>query len=106
MSRSGYYLWNRPSQSRIKAENKQIQEIAQVSYYRNHRICGLDKLLCDVREKFPHCGRQRLYRIQKENKLYSIRERKIKATTYSNHKLPVVRNLLNQNFKAESPNSV
>lgn len=106
VSRSGYYLWNKPSKSKIKAENEQILKMARTSYFKNHGICGLDKLLCDVKEEFPHCSRQRLYRIQKENKLYSIRKRKYKATTYSDHKLPVAENFLNQNFKVESPNSV
>lgn len=106
VSRSGYYLWNKPSKSKIKDENEKILKTAQASYFKNHGICGLDKLLYDVREEFPHCSRQRLYRIQKENKLYSIRKRKYKATTYSDHKLPVAENLLNQNFKVESPNSV
>ena len=106
VSRSGYYLWNKPSKSKIKDENKKILKTAQTSYFKNHGICGLDKLLYDVRKEFPHFSRQRLYRIQKENKLYSIRKRKYKATTYSDHKLPVAENLLNQNFKVESPNSV
>lgn len=106
VSCSGYYLWNSPTKSKTKAENEQIRKIAQDSYHRNHGICGLDKLLSDVREKFPHCSRQRLYRIQRENRLYSIRKRKFKATTYSAHKLPTAENLLNQNFKVETPNSV
>lgn len=106
VSRSGYYLCNKPSKSKIKAENEKILKMAQASYFKNHGICGLDKLLYDVREEFPHCSRQRLYRIQKENKLYFTRKRKYKATTYSDHKLPVAENILNQNFKVESPNSV
>ncbi len=99
-------LLNKPLKSKIKAENKQILKIVRSSYFKSHGICGLDKLLCDVREKFPHCSRQRLYRIQSGNKLYSIGKRKFKATTYSDHKLPVAENLLNQDFKVESSNSV
>lgn len=106
VSRSGYYLWNKPSKIKIKAENEKILKTAQVSYFKNHEICGFDKLLYDVREEFPYCSRQRLYRIQKESKLYSMRKRKYKATIYSDHKLPVAENLLNQNFKVKSLNSV
>ncbi|MGV8268575.1 IS3 family transposase, partial [Pseudomonas aeruginosa] len=32
--------------------------------------------------------------------------RKFKATTYSNHTLPVAQNLLQQNFTAQHPNEV
>lgn len=63
-------------------------------------------MLDDVREKFPKCSRNRLYKIQKSNGLYSIRKRKFKATTYSDHKLPVAKNLLKQDFKTDKPNSV
>ncbi len=45
-------------------------------------------------------------RIQRNNHLYSIRKRKFKATTNSNHKLPVAENLLNQDFTAEGPGAV
>ena len=65
-------------------------------------MCGLDKILCDVRLKFPKCSRNRLYKIQKQPGLYSKRK-KFKATTNSNHKLLVADNVLNQNFKVDKP---
>lgn len=69
-------------------------------------MCGLDKILADVRETYPKCSRNRLYAIQKKNQLYSKRKRKFKATTNSNHKLPVADNLLNQDFTTDRPAAV
>jgi putative transposase len=69
-------------------------------------MCGLDKILADVREEFPKCSRKRLYRLQKNNKLYANRKKKFKATTNSNHKLPVAPNLINQEFNIYQPNKV
>ncbi|GFP31642.1 putative transposase, partial [Candidatus Hakubella thermalkaliphila] len=69
-------------------------------------MCGLDKILEDVRKKFPKCSRNRLYKLQRNNRLYSIRKKKFKATTNSNHKLPVADNLLNQDFNTKRPESV
>lgn len=66
-------------------------------------MCGLDKMLADVRETYPKCSRNRLYEIQKKNQLYSRRKRKFKATTNSNHKLPVAENILNQDFTVDRP---
>ncbi|MFT9077575.1 MAG: hypothetical protein ABF463_08380 [Ethanoligenens sp.] len=60
----------------------------KASYERNKGRTGLNKLLGDVRLKFSHCGRNRLYHIQKEHQLYSIRKRKFKATTKSSVALP------------------
>lgn len=106
VSRSGYYNWKNNLKCKRKIENEKILKVAQNSYKQNRGIYGLDKLLSDVREKFPHCSRKRLYSIQKQNKLYSIRKRKFKATTYSDHNLPVANNLLNQNFNVNKPNTV
>ncbi|GFP33004.1 putative transposase, partial [Candidatus Hakubella thermalkaliphila] len=47
-----------------------------------------------------------LYKLQRNNRLYSIRKKKFKATTNSNHKLPVADNLLNQDFNTKRPESV
>ena len=69
-------------------------------------MCGINKILEDVREYFPNCSRNRLYKLQKVNKLYAKRKRKYKATTNSNHNLPVAPNLLNQNFETTRPNAV
>jgi|LSQX01.3.fsa_nt_gb putative transposase len=106
VSRSGYYDWLKRKPSKRKTENAEILRVAQKSYEESKRIYGLDKLLAAVRISFPKCGRNRLYNIQKENQLYSRRKRKFKATTNSNHKLPVAENLLDQNFTVEKPNTV
>ena len=105
VSRSGFYEWlNRPVSDR-KSENHKILELARKSHKQSDGIYGLDKILRDVNEKIP-CGRNRLYRILKENKIHSKRPKKYKATTNSNHKLPVAENLLNQNFNVLKPYEV
>jgi Transposase and inactivated derivatives len=106
VSPSGYYEWLSNPQSRTKRENQAIYNVLRASYEKNKGRTGLDKLLADVQEKFPKCSRNRLYKIQKEHKLYSIRKRKFKATTNSKHDNPVALNLLNQNFYVKEPNRV
>lgn len=106
VSRSGYYGWkNRPKSSR-QLENEEILRVAKKSHEASKGICGLDKMLEDVREKHPKCSRNRLYKIQKKHNLYAVRKKKFKATTNSKHKLPVAENLLNQNFNIEKPGTV
>ena len=63
-----------------EVENKEILKIAKESqvyleqYYdlvfKKRR--GLDKMLVEVRKKYPKCSRNRLYRIQKKEQLYVI----------------------------------
>jgi putative transposase len=106
VSPSGYYVWLHNPGSTVKRENQAIYETLKASYDLNKGRTGLDKLLADVREIFPKCSRNRLYKIQKAHHLYSIRKRKFKATTNSRHDYPVAPNLLNQNFHVEEPNKV
>lgn len=106
ISRSGYYDWKERPPCKRDLENQAILKIARKSYIDNRGICGLDKILADVKEIFPKCSRKRLYGIQKEHRLYSKRKRKFKITTNSNHKLPVAENILDQNFKTTRPATV
>jgi len=106
VSRSGYYDWKERPISKRELENEKILSVAKKSHTDCKGIYGLDKLLDDVRVKFPQCSRNRLYGIQKQNQLYSIRKRKFKATTNSNHKLQVAENLLNQEFNINKPDTV
>lgn len=106
ISRSGFYDWLSRSMSARDKETQGIVDAAIKSYHALKGMCGLDKILCDVREKFPKCSRNRLYKIQKKHGLYSMRKKKYKATTNSNHKLPVAENILNQNFNVDKPGKV
>lgn len=106
VSQSGYYRWLNYPESATRRENQAIYDVLQASYDQNKGRAGLNKLLDDVRSRFPHCSRNRLYRIQKEHRLYSIRKRKFKATTNSRHNYPVASNLLHQNFHVDAPNKV
>jgi putative transposase len=92
--------------SKRELETQGIIKAARKSYYECKGMYGLDKMLIDVRASFPKCSRKRLHKIQKEYNLYSVRKRKYKATTYSNHKLPVAGNILNQNFNVNKPGEV
>lgn len=47
---------------------------------------------------------KRVERIMKENGIRSRVSKKFKATTNSNHKLPVAENILNRDFTADKPN--
>ena len=106
VSQSGYYRWLACPESATKRENRAIYDVLKASYEQNKGRVGLDKLLGDVRLKFPHCGRNRLYHIQRKHRLYSIRHYKFKAIMDSWHNYPVAPNLLHQDFHVDAPNKV
>ncbi|WP_207707135.1 IS3 family transposase [Heliorestis acidaminivorans] len=105
LSRSNYYAWINRKPSLRQKDDAQILELIKESHQASKGIYGLDKILADVREQ-RQCSRKRVNRLMKENGICSIRRRKYKATTNSNHSMPVAENLLNQDFEVNAPNKV
>lgn len=107
VSRGDYYDWlNRPESKRSQ-EDAQILKIMKKSYDDSQGMCVLNKLLGDVREEIPTCGRNRAYRLQKQHSLYSIRKKPFQVrTTDSNYALPIADNILNQDYEVQAPNTV
>ena len=60
----------------------------------------------DLAEHGVQAGVHRIKRIRKAHGIRCKQVKKFKATTNSNHSLPVAENLLEQNFAAEAPNQV
>lgn len=107
VSRSGYYYWDGRTPSSRQQEDEKILKVLREKHTEAQGMIGLDKLWDDVRDAGFKCGRNRVYRLQKAEKLYSVRKKPFRVgLTDSNHKLPKAPNLLNQNFKVDAPNTV
>ena len=70
----------------------------------NHRILGSAKITDKLRGKGEKVSRGLVAKIMREKGLRSKVVKKYKATTNSNHNLPVAENLLNQEFYEALPN--
>jgi len=104
VSRSGYYDWiDRPLSEREKKHRRLLKII--VSTHKKHEVWGVDPIWAEVKETIP-CSRGTVYRLMKKNDLRSKRKAKWKATTNSNHRLPVAPNLLEQKFNVQELNTV
>jgi len=104
VSPSGYYSWlKRPDSPRQKEEARLVIEI-KAAHKRNRETYGPERLQTDLAEHGVQVGVHRIKRIRKENGIRCKQTKKFKATTNSNHSLPVAENLLEQNFAVEAPN--
>jgi len=81
-----------------------LAELVREEYFKNHRIPGATKIAKKLRSQGEIVGRRTVAGIMKENGWKSKVVKKYKATTNSNHNLPVAENLLNQEFKANKIN--
>jgi putative transposase len=106
VSDSGYYEWGSRPLSRHAEEEIRLEVEIKAAHKRNRQIYGAEKLQRDLAEHGVRVGICRIKRIRLKLGLRCKQKRKFKATTYSNHGLPVAENQLNQQFKVNEPNKV
>ncbi len=67
---------------------------------------GWPRIWRELRHRGLRVGKERVRRMMRDNAIRARSKRKYKATTDSNHGLPVSDNLLNRNFQPERPDLV
>ena len=106
VSSSGYYAWlNRFASSRDQA-NEDLTKLIRASHIKSRRTYGSPRITEDLRETGLMCSKNRVARVMRDKKIVAKVTRRFKATTNSDHKLPVAPNLVNQNFVAERPDQL
>lgn len=78
----------------------------QAVHKRTRATCGPKRLQQDMDGHGVKAGISRIRRIRKKLGIKCKQKKKFKATTDSNHKLPVADNLLAQQFEATAPKQV
>ncbi len=106
VSRSGYYAWLKRPESRRSRDNRALEAKIRALHAASHGIYGSPKIHRDLIDDGVRCGKNRVARIMRKAGIRSRRTKKFKATTNSRHNLPVAANLLDQDFTAETPDSV
>jgi len=104
VSPSGYYDWrDRPVSSRAQ-KNARLAAKIKFIFDDEHSRAGAKRITKRLKMEGTPVGRHRVARIMRLNGWRAKAAKKFKATTNSNHKLPVASNLLQQNFSASRPN--
>ncbi len=67
---------------------------------------GCPRMVRELKRRGIHVGKERVRKVMKEHDIRARAKRKYKATTNSNHGLPVCENLLNRNFQSDQPDRV
>lgn len=104
VSPSGYYDWrDRPPSLRANGNAILANKIKAI-FDEEHSRAGAKRIAKRLKAEGTTASRHRVARIMRLNGWRAKAARKFKATTNSNHKLPVAPNLLQQNFAASKPN--
>jgi putative transposase len=106
VSRSGFYTWLKREPSRRALEDERLKVAIKAAHKRTRESYGARRLQPELAADGFIAGRDRIARLRRELGIRCRQKRKFKATTNSNHSLPVAENLLNQTFMASAPNEV
>ena len=103
--RSGYYAWIKKPVSDRAVEDVRLLERIKVFYAESGSAYGSPRIFLDLRENGEHCGRHRVARIMKQNRIRAIHSYKRPRYVSGTPSL-VIPNHLNREFVVEQPDSV
>ena len=104
VSEGSYHAWRkRPPSPRAEA-NARLEVEIKAAHERSRQTYGPERLQSDLADNGIEVGIHRIKRIRKKLGLRCKQKRKFKATTDSNHALPIAPNLLDRQFAVAAPN--
>lgn len=104
VSRSGYYAYiGRPESARSKRQRELTAEIEKI-HKGSFGIYGSPNITIELNRAGISISRGTVARLMRKNGIQSKIRKKYKATTNSNHNLPVAENILNREFTADKRN--
>lgn len=106
VSRSGFYAWlERPLSEREKSDAK-YRPLIEKTHKDSRQTYGPRRIQTELSDQGIRLGRDHIGRIYNDIGLACVQKRKYKATTYSDHDMPVAPNLLDQHFTNLLPGQV
>jgi len=105
VSPAGFYAWReRPGSLRSKA-NQKLLTLVTATHTQSRQTYGSPRIHAALRAEGVTAGRHRIARLMRLHDLRAKTRRKFKATTQSDHNLPVAENLLDRGFTVNQPNT-
>jgi len=105
VSARGYYAWLKRGVSRRELADRELSKKIEKIFDDSKGVYGSRKIRHELQRIYgERVGRNRVLRLMNQRGLFSKVRKKYKATTNSNHGLPVAKNILNREFDSEYPN--
>ena len=104
VSTSGYYKWLKHEPSKREKEDNRLEISIKAAHQRGRGTYGTLRIKDELAGEGVNAGRDRIRRLRKKLGLVCKSKKKYKATTDSNHNMPVAANLLDRRFEASEPN--
>ena len=106
VSRSGFYEWlSRPESARKQADRQLTEDLKQI-FEDSRQTYGTRRIQDDLDQQGQRVSRARIGRLMRQAGLRGKTRRRFRATTNSNHTLPVAPNRLDRQFQVAEPDRV
>jgi transposase InsO family protein len=106
VSRSAYYAWLHRAPPPREQEDSDLAGIIRDEFTKSRATYGTRRMKQTLLNRDLPVSRRRIGRLMREAGLACKTRRKFKATTNSNHNLPVADNTLDRQFTVSKPNQV
>lgn len=106
VSPAGYYAWRDRPESRRSMQNRTLLSAIRVIHRESRETYGSPSIWDALSKQGHDVGKHRVARLMRQAGLRAKTVRKWRATTQSNHRLPVAENTLNRQFAVAQPNRV
>ena len=104
VSSSGYYAWCKRPASKRSTDNARLSAKIGILFALHKQRYGSPRITRALKSEGEFVGRHRVARLMCEHGLRAKAAKRFKATTNSNHSLPVAANQLKRDFSANKPN--
>lgn len=105
VSRSGFYQWVHKPLSDRAIEDQRLLELVRASYAASGGVYGAPRVFLDLREVGERCGKHRVTRIMRMNKIKAIRGYKAPRVMAGRPSI-IAPNKLQREFTVEQPDTV
>ena len=105
VARSGFYAWLHKPLSDRAIEDQRLLGLIRASYAASSGVYGAPRILLDLKETGETCGRRRVARIMKINKIKAIRGYKVPRRIAGRPSI-IAPNKLKREFTVDEPNRV
>jgi len=106
ISRRGFYAQRGRPRSLRRTQDATYKPLILAAHKLGRSTYGSARIQQELADNEVYVGRDRIHRLRRELGLKCIQNKKFKATTNSDHDLPVAANLLDQSFDIAVPGKV
>ncbi len=104
VSRSRYYAQLKAGATKRQREDKQLLPMIEKVFEASEKTYGAGRIARDLHDQGIRVGKNRVWRLMKQNGLRVKTTKRFRVTTNSDHKRPVAPNLVKRSFSAHAPN--